>query len=380
MAKNFDLKTEFLYPHPGSVLIGELSEHGLSQRELAAAIGKTPAVVNGIIKGDRDINSEIALLLEAALPGPLKAEDWMRMQSAFDLDKTRRQSDFKKRCNDITTWRALKSMLNLNAIKKRLDFTDDLGKNIAMIYEAMGVSSLEDFQKKAAGLQKQECFKKSDKVTTDHVNLMTWLVIVRHKSNSQTLHSTFVPEEISKLKKHLNRIIYENSNTYERTKELCNQYGIKFIKELKLDKVPVDGYSFWLGKNPTIVMTGRRDRIDNFAFTLMHELGHIEMHLSKDSAEDFVDIEPAKSSNNKDIREKEANLYATNSIWDGVNLYDIFGDIQNPFGAASAIKRIAKKRQMNPGVVIGQYRHFCQEHQIVSNAYAICHELTEKVN
>lgn len=69
MAKTSDLRTDSLSPHPGSVLLGELSEHGMSQRELAVAIGKTPAVVNGIIKGDRDLNSEIALLLEVALPG-----------------------------------------------------------------------------------------------------------------------------------------------------------------------------------------------------------------------------------------------------------------------------------------------------------------------
>lgn len=380
MAKTSDLRADFLSPHPGSVLLGELSEHGMSQRELAVAIGKTPAVVNGIIKGDRNLNSEIALLLEVALPGPLKAEDWMRMQSAYDLEKTRRQAEIKKRCDDITAWSALKTLLKFNTIKKRLDFTDDIGRNIAMVYEAMGVSSLEELQKKASGFQRQECFKKSEKVTTDPINLMTWLVIVRHKSNKQVLSTPFVPERVEELKKHLNQLICENADTYVRVEELCNQYGIKFIKESKLDKVPVDGYSFWLGKNPTIVMTGRMDRIDNFAFTLMHELGHIEMHLTQDSNEDFVDVEPGKSSHYKDIREKEADEYATSTIWNGDDLFEIFGDIQNPFGAATSIKRIARRKQMNPGVVIGQYRHFCQEHQLVSNAYAICHELTEKVN
>lgn len=380
MVYKSDIKPECLSPHPGTVLLGELSEHDLSQREIAIAIGKTPAVINGIIKGDRDINSEIALLLEMALPGSLKAEDWMRMQCAYDLDKMRRQSELEKRRIDIMTWVTMKSLLKLNTVKKRLYFTDDISTNIAMIFDAMGVSTLEEFQKKISGFQKLECFKKSDKVMTDPVNLMTWLIIVRHKSNSQVLGMPFRKENIQLLKKQLNQIIFENSDTYARTELLCKQYGIKFIKESKLDKVPVDGYSFWMGENPTIVMTGRMDRIDNFAFTLMHELGHIELHLKPDSNEDFVDVEPGKNAYSKDERECQANLYATNSIWQGEDLYNVFGNIQNPFGAAPILRSVARRRKINPGVVVGQYRHFCMEHQLVRNPYAICHELTEKVN
>lgn len=380
MAHKSDIKPECLSPHPGTILLGELSEHDLSQRELAVAIGKTPAVINGIIKGDRDINSEIALLLEVALPGSLKAEDWMRMQCACDLDKMRRQSELEKRRSDIMTWGVMKSLLKLTTVKKRLDFTDDIGQNIAMVFDALGVSTLDEFRQKASGFQRQECFKKSDKVTTDPVNLMTWLVIVRHKSNNQKLEAAFNRENIHHLKRQLNQVIYENSDTYTRTEQLCNKYGIKFIRESKLDKVPVDGYSFWMGDNPTIVMTGRMDRIDNFAFTLMHELGHIELHLTQDSSDDFVDVEPGRSSHNKDERESQANSYATESIWQGEDLYDVFGNIQNPFGAAPILKSVARRRRMNPGVVVGQYRHFCMEHQLVRNPYAICHELMEKVN
>lgn len=380
MPHKSDIKQECLSPHPGAVLLGELSEHDMSQRELAVAIGKTPAVINGIIKGERDINSEIALLLEAALPGPLKAEDWMRMQCAYDLDRMRGQSELEKRRSDIMTWGIMKALLKLKILKKKLDFTDDIGKNIALVFDALGVSSLDEFQQKVSSFQRRECFKKSDKVATDSVNLMTWLVIVRHKSNSQRLEVPFHREAIPHLKSLLNQVIFENSDTFARTEELCNQYGIKFIRESKLDKVPVDGYSFWMGDNPTIVMTGRMDRIDNFAFTLMHELGHIELHLTKDSNDDFVDIDPGSSAHNKDVRESQATSYATESIWQGEDLYDVFWNIQNPFGAAPILKSVARRRRMNPGVVVGQYRHFCMEHQLVRNPYAICHELIERVN
>ncbi len=380
MTDTVNLKTDFPSPHPGSILLGELSEHGLSQRELAVAIGKTPAVVNGIIKGDRDINSEIALLLEVALPGPTKAEDWMRMQCIYDLEKARRETDIVYRQNNITAWSAIKSTIKLSTVKKKLDFKDNIAENISMVYSALGVATLEEFYHKVEKISVKECFKKSEKVNTDPVNLLTWLIVVRHKSNAQALDKPFRKEQIPALKQQLNHIIYENTDTFARTERLCNDYGIKFIREAKLDKVPVDGYSFWMGDNPTIVMTGRMDRIDNFAFTLFHELGHIENHLIPNSEEDFIDIEPSNCLPTSDSREVEANSYATSSIWNDADIFEVFGNIENPFGAATSLKQIARQRRMNTGVVVGQYRHFCHEQQLVRNAYAICHNLIEKVN
>lgn len=48
----------------------------------------------------------------------------------------------------------------------------------------------------------------------------------------------------------------------------------------KFDKTPIDGFSFWQGENPTIVLTLRLNRIDNYAFALLHEIYHVYMHLS----------------------------------------------------------------------------------------------------
>ena len=56
---------ELLISHPGEVLKCELDERGMSQKELADVIGKATPVINDIIKGKRDINVEIAVLLEA---------------------------------------------------------------------------------------------------------------------------------------------------------------------------------------------------------------------------------------------------------------------------------------------------------------------------
>ena len=114
-------RENFLSPHPGEILKGEIEEHGLSQRELASAIGKSAPMVNGILSGNKDITVEIAILLEAALPGGLRAKDWLRLQ------------------NEHT---------NLNALRRRLEFGNDFVGNISMIMDTLGISTLAELRNK----------------------------------------------------------------------------------------------------------------------------------------------------------------------------------------------------------------------------------------
>ena len=51
------------------------------------------------------------------------------------------------------------------------------------------------------------------------------------------------------------RFFFNNKNTLENTERVLNQFGIKFITIPKLEKTPIDGYSFWSGDNPAIALT-----------------------------------------------------------------------------------------------------------------------------
>ncbi len=163
-----------LFPHPGTVLKGELEENGLSQRELATALGKSAPMINGIISGSKDITVEIAILLEAALPGSLKASEWLRLQNKHDLELKRKE--IKSRTTAIDIWNILRSHANLNALKKRLVFSSDLEQNIATVMETLGISDINQLESQ---FHSSGCFKKSEKVQTDQANLFTWVVIVK---------------------------------------------------------------------------------------------------------------------------------------------------------------------------------------------------------
>lgn len=366
--------------HPGEILKCELEARGMSQKDLAEAIGKATPIINDIIKGRRDINVEIAVLLEMTLDN-ISAETWLNWQNAYDLQKIREQEEMRRLQTSISTWNTLKTLVNVNHLKKRLGLGKDIGENVNRVFAFLGVDSTQQLEAKIHSISAY--FRKSDNLQTDYVNLMTWMAIVRHRSDELSLANKFSINCINKLTRALNAILYENNNTISRIEQLLANYGIKFIVEKKLDKMPVDGYSFWVGENPTIVMTKRLNRIDNFAFVLFHELGHIVLHLldSNNRVQDFIetDINPQDEHKNNDY-EAAANKFAKDCIWGNIDHKTLFGKVTNPYSASNYLTMISERLKINTGIVVGQYQFYCSEKKLCSNAYAVCYKLTQTIN
>lgn len=78
-------------PHPGRILLEEhLEPREMTQSELALRLGVPFPRVNEIIRGRRGITADTALRLEAVLDTP--AEEWMAMQSAWELWRAREEA------------------------------------------------------------------------------------------------------------------------------------------------------------------------------------------------------------------------------------------------------------------------------------------------
>ena len=74
--------------HPGKVLSAVyMAEMGLSQAGLARRCGCSPAKINRIVNGKRDISPAFAIALESTLG--TGAEMWVRMQAEYDLWEAR---------------------------------------------------------------------------------------------------------------------------------------------------------------------------------------------------------------------------------------------------------------------------------------------------
>ena len=91
--------TPFEPTHPGELIRDELEASNLSQAKLANQIGVSPSLLNEVINGKRAVNTELALLLEAALG--IEAELFLKLQSAYNMQVAKSDSSFMNRLANI---------------------------------------------------------------------------------------------------------------------------------------------------------------------------------------------------------------------------------------------------------------------------------------
>ena len=85
--------------HPGEVIKDEIEYRGISQRTLAAQIGVSYTQLNEVLNGKRTLNTEMALLISAALD--IDAEPLLAMQMRYDVITARRNQSFVSRLKSI---------------------------------------------------------------------------------------------------------------------------------------------------------------------------------------------------------------------------------------------------------------------------------------
>lgn len=69
--------------HPGEFLVEIIGELGISQAEFARAIGVSPMRISHVIKGDRPVTAELALLIGRAFNQ--SPQYWLNLQTSYDL-------------------------------------------------------------------------------------------------------------------------------------------------------------------------------------------------------------------------------------------------------------------------------------------------------
>lgn len=129
-------------------------------------------------------------------------------------------------------------------------------------------------------------------------------------------------------------------------KEYLNKHGIHLIIEKHLDKTYLDGGVCISPKgNPVVALTLRHDRLDNFWFTLMHELAHIALHLDGEYSWfiDDLDIE------SNDVKEDEANAMAREALIPKDSWYiDVVSSIEDMYVLADEL-------EISPSIVFGRF-------------------------
>ncbi|MEW5976034.1 MAG: ImmA/IrrE family metallo-endopeptidase [Acidobacteriota bacterium] len=146
-----------------------------------------------------------------------------------------------------------------------------------------------------------------------------------------------------------------------KAKKVLARVGIVLVIEPPLSKISVDGAAMLSeAGNPVIALTLRYDRIDNFWFTLFHELAHVALHLetSEESFVDDLDIDQEI-----DPIEREADKFARDaliprSIW---RRSDAFRE-RTP----RAVEELSQQLRIHPAIIAGRIRKETNNYQILS--------------
>lgn len=132
--------------------------------------------------------------------------------------------------------------------------------------------------------------------------------------------------------------------------EYLRKHGIAVIIEPHLKGTQLDGAALRdVDGTPIIAMTLRYDRLDNFWFTLLHEVVHIWKHIDTES-EAFVDDLNVSS---EDRREAEANRLAGEAF-----IPRIVWRRSDAFISPSkeSIEKLARDLKIHPAIIAGRLR------------------------
>jgi len=146
-----------------------------------------------------------------------------------------------------------------------------------------------------------------------------------------------------------------------RVAVFLRQHGIVLICEPHITGMSVDGAAFLVGEVPVVAMTLRRDTLDNFWFTLLHEVAHIILHYRTGLATGFFDnIEDTPI----DEFEDEANQFARcllipEELWR-----------RSPARVAKSstpIEALAHQLGIHPAIIFGRIRMERGDYSIFTN-------------
>ncbi|WP_070932131.1 XRE family transcriptional regulator [Edaphosphingomonas haloaromaticamans] len=146
-----------------------------------------------------------------------------------------------------------------------------------------------------------------------------------------------------------------------RAKEMLAEQGILLVIEPQIAGMRVDGAAFLIDEHPVIGLTLRLDTLDNFWFTLMHEMGHVILHYRTGLASGFFDdFEHLEI----DEMEEEANRFAQNMLIPDAVWSKSPARIAK---TAEPIERLAKQLGIAPAIIFGRLRMERQNYKIFSD-------------
>ncbi|MFA6239602.1 MAG: ImmA/IrrE family metallo-endopeptidase [Candidatus Hydrogenedentales bacterium] len=145
-------------------------------------------------------------------------------------------------------------------------------------------------------------------------------------------------------------------------REFLRKNGIHVVVEPHLPRTYLDGAALRLPNGaPVVALTLRHDRLDNFWFTLAHELAHVALHLDTGKVDAFFDDFDGRAA---DKFEREADVFASDALissreWKESGLSRSHSESQ--------VKALAERLRISPAIPAGRIRFERNDYRLLGN-------------
>lgn len=328
-------------PDPIDAILFRMEQEDLKPRDLIPYIGSR-SKVSEILSRKRPLTLSMMRALESGLGIPAK----VLLQ---ETDEFRNPEDI--------VW----THFPLNEMKKRGYFGNMSLKNysIKQLMESFfqPVGSPSQF----VGMLRKSYYVRSLR-TMDKQALATWSAHIVKKANDINYKTTFKKGSIDLAFMQRVAKLSVEPNWNILVYDLLKDNGIGLIIEPHFPQTYLDGATIIKDKHhPVIGLTLRHDRLDNFWFTLMHELAHISLHYDQETSLFYDDLDKPDANN---TQEAEADKLAgealvPESIWENSPAKLI----PSPIAAQS----LAKELGIHIAIVAGKIRHEGGKYQYLNS-------------
>lgn len=327
--------------HPGETIADVLDERNISQVELAARTGVSPAYVSNVLAGKKDISAKFAMALEYALDVPKSF--WLNLQANYDAELLELNE-----ANTITEQeRAIRDQLVeiVKHLRKRgrLPIREKKDDSILSLRKVLQISNLTNLGRIAP----EGAFRMASSAPVNEYVLGAWIRMCQLYGEKSTLTGEFNENRKDDLINELKMIMMQDQHNVQISlREVLRSYGIDFMILRKFRGAPVQGYiSRKKDGSFQIFMTIRGSWADIFWFSLFHELGHIfNGDVTKTS--NFID-----SGTDLD-KEDAANKFASDHLLDSQCFKEFIES--KGYQSIDSICKFAVSQNVRPYIVIGR--------------------------
>jgi HTH-type transcriptional regulator/antitoxin HigA len=327
---------------PGYFIREQMEYRSWTQEDLSEVIGMTIKHVNKILQDKQPITLDTSKVLAEVFD--TSPQYWLNLDANYRLwlddEKSEKEIQAEVKAN-IYERMPVKDMIAKKWLPEFSTF-GELNANVLAFWNTKKLDFSEwDKQVTPLLARKSEHFNQYKAAYT-----YTWY----HKAASVAA-AYAVPE----FNKAALEDLYTKINVYSFKEnginlflEQLNQAGIVFFVLPHLQKTYLDGAAFYYKNNPVVVFTARYKRIDNFWFTVAHEIAHILYHLDENNAF-FLDNFREEDINELEV---EANQIASEKL----KHQEIVAFLKPKLNYLSKqdIMNCAKALEIHPALIIGK--------------------------